>query len=66
VIELTRLSGERFFLNADLIETVEETPDTVIRLTTGRTVLVEESAAEVRERVKAWQRAIRCRRAPAP
>ena len=35
MIEVTRLNGKDFVLNAELIEVMEETPDTVITLTTG-------------------------------
>ena len=47
MIELTRFNDTQFTLNADIIETVEETPDTVITLTTGRKVIVKESRQEV-------------------
>jgi len=40
VIELTRFNGERFVLNADQIEMVEGAPDTVIRLLSGKKLLV--------------------------
>ena len=36
MIELTRLNDTKFILNADLIESIEEVPDTVIALTTGK------------------------------
>ncbi len=36
MIEVTRLNGTQILVNADLIELVEETPDTVITFTTGR------------------------------
>ena len=35
MIEVTRLKGKKMMINAELIETVEETPDTVITLTNG-------------------------------
>lgn len=47
MIVLTRLNGSRFVLNSGLIRTVEETPDTTIRLTTGESVLVRERMEEV-------------------
>ena len=40
MIEVTRLNGTTVLINSDLIETVEETPDTVISLTTGRKFIV--------------------------
>ena len=56
MIELHHPDGSAFVLNADLIETVDETPDTVVRLTSGRRLLVSEAAAEVVELVRAWRR----------
>jgi flagellar protein FlbD len=58
MIELTRLSWDSFFLNPDLIQTVETTPDTVIRLTNGETLIVRESAIEIRQKVLHFRRAI--------
>ncbi len=49
MIYLTRLNGERFALNIDLIETMEETPDTIVTLTTGKKLLVKESIQKIRE-----------------
>lgn len=56
MIELTRLGGETLVVNADLIETIEATPDTVVSLTTGRKLVVREAADEVIERVVAYRR----------
>lgn len=50
MIELTRFNGERFVLNANLIEMVESTPDTVIRLLNGKKVIVRETVEQVVER----------------
>ncbi|QCR34422.1 flagellar FlbD family protein [Lysinibacillus sp. SGAir0095] len=50
MIELTRLNGKSFSLNALYIESVESFPDTTITLTTGRKFLVVESEEEVREK----------------
>lgn len=47
MITLTRLNGRLFVLNAELIRTVEENPDTVITLTTGEHLLVKESLRDV-------------------
>ena len=49
MIRLTRLNGTRFIVNAVLIERIESTPDTVIRLTTGTQYVVRESSEEVQE-----------------
>lgn len=58
VIELTRFNGEKFVLNADLIETVESTPDTVVRLLTGKKLVVQETVEEVVNRALAYAQRI--------
>lgn len=58
MIELTRYNDVKFTLNADIIESVEETPDTVITLTTGKKVIVKESRQEVTELVISYKWAI--------
>lgn len=60
MIKVTRLgskSGE-FAINAELIEMVEATPDTVITLTSGDKLIVKESVDEVIERVVAYKRQV--------
>lgn len=51
MIELTRLNGTTFALNCELIETVEETPDTIISTTNGKKFVVTESIEEIVEKV---------------
>ena len=47
MIKVKRLNGKEFVINSDLIEFIEKTPDTVISLTTGKKVVVQESVDEV-------------------
>lgn len=58
MIEVTRLKGKKMMINAELIETVEETPDTVITLTNGKKFVVSESAEEVTSLVIDYKRKI--------
>ncbi|MCR5585821.1 MAG: flagellar FlbD family protein [Lachnospiraceae bacterium] len=58
MIELTRLNDKKFTLNSDLIETVEEVPDTSITLTTGKKIMVKESRIEVKNLVKEFKKEI--------
>lgn len=51
MIYVTKRTNEIMLLNNDLIETIEETPDTVITLTTGKKVLVKESLEELLEKI---------------
>ena len=55
MIRLTRIDGEPFLLNADLIRYVEARPDTFITLTTGERVVVAETMDEVLARAVAYQ-----------
>ena len=56
MIALTRLNGQEMVINAELIETVEKTPDTIIGLITGKRFMVRESVEEVTERVMEYRR----------
>lgn len=47
MIRLTRLDGEAFLLNAELIKYVEARPDTFITLTTGDRLVVAQSLEDV-------------------
>jgi flagellar protein FlbD len=58
MIPVTRIKGQSVAINPDLIETVESTPDTTIRLVSGDTLLVRESLAEIIERVIEYRRAL--------
>lgn len=55
MIKLTRLDGEHFVLNADLIRYVERRPDTFVTLTSGERIVVAESMDEVVERAVQYQ-----------
>lgn len=50
VIRLTRLNGTEFYLNPELIQSVEKTPDTVITLINDKKLVVRESPEVIRER----------------
>ena len=55
MIDVTLLSGKEITINADLIESVEEVPDTVIKLSTGRKIIVKESRQKVKSLVKLYK-----------
>jgi flagellar protein FlbD len=58
MIMVTKFSGVEVALNADLIETVEATPDTVISLTNGKKMMVKETVDEIVERVIEYKRRV--------
>jgi len=64
MIKLTKFNSEankkgEFILNAEIIETIEQTPDTVITLVNGKKLIVEERMEEVVRRVMAYRRALK-------
>lgn len=58
MIEITKMNGSKITVNADLIETVEETPDTLITLTSGKKYILRETRKEVRMLVIEYKRQI--------
>lgn len=58
LIEVTRLKGTKIIINAELIEVIEETPDTVITLTSGKKIIVTESGKEITNLVIEYKRKI--------
>ncbi|HHY41911.1 MAG TPA: flagellar FlbD family protein [Thermoanaerobacterales bacterium] len=58
MIKLTKLNGKTFVLNAELIETVESTPDTVVTLTTGKKYIVNEEIDEIVSKVIQYKKQI--------
>ena len=62
MIEVTRINGTKVLINPDLMELVEETPDTVITLTDGKKYVVCESASEITDLVIDYKRKIHTER----
>jgi flagellar protein FlbD len=59
MIRLTRLNHQPIVVNAELIEYLEATPDTVISLVNGQKMTVLESLDDVMARIIDYQRQIR-------
>jgi len=58
MVLVSRLNGEAFYINSDHIECIEETPDTVIAMESGRKFVVTEPAEEVIRRIVEYRRRI--------
>lgn len=58
MIELKRLNGTKFILNAFMIEQIESLPDTTITLTNGKKVVVQTTRDELLQKVTAYYRLI--------
>jgi len=56
MVALSRLNNEKFVLNAFFIEMIEETPDTVITLTSGKKLMVKDRLDDVVKRVVEFHR----------
>lgn len=59
MIQVTRLNGKPIIVNAELIRFIEQTPDTLITLTSGDKLLVRETMEEVVRRAIEYARSIR-------
>ena len=58
MIQLTKINNASIVLNSDLIEYIEETPDTVITLTNNDRVVVQERMAEIIEKIVHFRRQV--------
>ncbi|MCL2030526.1 MAG: flagellar FlbD family protein [Oscillospiraceae bacterium] len=51
MVKVSRLQGKEFFVNPDMIEFIEETPDVVVSMVSGKKIIVEGSAEELIGRI---------------
>ncbi|AIF66381.1 flagellar FlbD family protein [Terribacillus saccharophilus] len=58
MIQLTRLNGESFTLNALFIEQIQSFPDTTITLTSNKKIIVRESEIEVTRKIRQFYQSI--------
>ena len=59
MITVTRLNGKPIVVNAELIRSVEENPDTTITLINGDHIIIQESMAQVVDRAVEYGRSLR-------
>ena len=65
MIELTKFSGASFWVNPDLIQTIEANPDTRLLLTTALILMVQEEPMVIPQKIIDYRRALRDERAHA-
>lgn len=58
MIALNRLNNQPIMVNADLIETLESTPDTVVTLTSGNKLIVRDRPEEIQAKIIEYKRRI--------
>ena len=56
MIFLTRLNGKAFYVNPELIETIEATPDTVVTLVNNTKFVVKDTPQQITERYIEYRR----------
>jgi flagellar protein FlbD len=59
VILVTRFDGSTLYINAELIRSIEHTPDTVITLTSDYKIVVRDTAEQILDRIVQYQRQVR-------
>ena len=60
MITVHRINNESLMVNCDMIEFIEETPDTVISMASGRKLVVSESCGRIKDLVIQYKRKITC------
>ncbi len=60
MIILTKINKAPIAVNSDLIQYIEETPDTIITLTNNDKVVVHESMSEIIQKVVHYRRLVNC------
>ena len=58
MIDVTKMDGKVITINAELIEMLDEIPETVITLTTGKKIIVKESRQKIKNLVKLYKQEI--------
>jgi flagellar protein FlbD len=58
LIRLTRFCGDPVFVNSDLIEMVERTPDTVLTLVSGNRLTVQETPEQITDLIRSFRRSV--------
>jgi flagellar protein FlbD len=56
VIFITRTNGSKIYINPELIQTVESTPDTIVTLMNNKKLIVKDTPQEIAERFIEYRR----------
>lgn len=58
MIEVTRLDNSKMFVNVELIQSLQATPDTIITFTSREKIMVKEPVGEISRKIFEYQRSI--------
>jgi flagellar protein FlbD len=61
MIRVSKLNGVEYYINADIIDYIEKTPDTLITLSSGKKLVVLETPEELVKRIIAYRQLIYCK-----
>ncbi|MFA5675351.1 MAG: flagellar FlbD family protein [Christensenellales bacterium] len=60
MVRVHRLNNQEFLINCELIEFVEETPNTVVSMVSGRKLVVSETTTEIQKLIIEYKQKIFC------
>ena len=58
MIKVSKINGAEYYINADIIEYIEKTPDTLITLSSGKKLVVLETPEEIVKRIIAYRQSV--------
>lgn len=58
MIKVSKLNGVEYYINADIIDYIEKTPDTLITLSSGKKLIVLETPEEIVNRIIAYRQSV--------
>jgi flagellar protein FlbD len=58
MVKVTKINGAPLVINAELVETIEFTPDTIVTLTTGKKVILKDSVDDLIQRIVEYRRTV--------
>lgn len=58
MIKVTRLNGQELYVNAELVEFIEATPDTVLTLTTGAKLVLKDQVGDLVSRIIEYRKTV--------
>ncbi|MFH0920094.1 MAG: flagellar FlbD family protein [Fibrobacterota bacterium] len=58
MVKVTRINGTQLVINAELVELIEFTPDTIVTLTTGKKVILKDNVDDLIRRIVEYKRTV--------
>ncbi len=58
MIQVTRLNGDKYWVNPHQIETIECKPDVTLQMLSGRSFIIKETPEDIIEKILAYRKKI--------